>query len=215
MNAMRSKIGRLPWDVRNELNLKLLDGATGNEAMKWVNAHPAYISLGEAPVSAQNISDWRSTGFERWLKARKETDEIERLAEVAKTIADRAGGSLTAVGQRLLMSHVLDVLKAARDAKQDLDDAAIERLTKAVSALAKNENDAARLALDTQRHDLAVQNLALNRERFEVALCEKLIEAYGNEKIREIATRGDLDLTAKIALLRKHLYSDIEEGAKA
>ena len=61
--AYRSKIGCLPFVVRNELCERMLDGATGTALRRWINAHPAFRKVKAAPISAQNLTTWRSTGY--------------------------------------------------------------------------------------------------------------------------------------------------------
>ena len=85
--ARRSKIGRLPWSIRNELCERLLDGASGAEALRWLNAQPELGKAGIGTVSAQNLSAWRRTGYAAWLREREKARQVREYAETASHIA--------------------------------------------------------------------------------------------------------------------------------
>ena len=72
----RSKIGRLPFAIRNELNERIRDGAQGPELLEWLNGlketrkvlremggqrSVSERAASAAPINAQNLTDWRST----------------------------------------------------------------------------------------------------------------------------------------------------------
>lgn len=72
--AGKSKISRLPFAIREQLNTKLLDGAKGREALKWLNNLPELKANGDR-INAQNLTDWRKTGYSAWLDARQRKHE--------------------------------------------------------------------------------------------------------------------------------------------
>jgi len=82
------KIARLPAKVREELNTKLDDGQEGPALLDWLNALPeAQTSLKEnfqgAPITKQNLSEWRLGGFREWQIRRELLDQALQLAEGA------------------------------------------------------------------------------------------------------------------------------------
>jgi len=106
MSARNGKIAHLPNHVREQLNLRLLDGETGRELAAWLNALPEVQSvLGSqfngAPVSEVNLTHWRQGGYLQWLTERECFDSARALAEgdgdLAKTglSADRLFNILT------------------------------------------------------------------------------------------------------------------------
>jgi len=65
------KIARLPGLIRDELNQRLENGQEGPALLKWLNAQPfVKAALKEhfdgAPVTKQNLSEWRLGGFRAW-----------------------------------------------------------------------------------------------------------------------------------------------------
>ena len=74
----RSKIGRLPFAVRNELNERIRDGAQGAELLDWLNGLKETRKIlreqKSGPINAQNLTDWRSSGYRDWLDDQDRAD---------------------------------------------------------------------------------------------------------------------------------------------
>jgi len=86
MPTRNGKIANLPSDIREQLNLHLLDGETGRELVVWLNALPEVQSvLGSqfngAPVSEVNLTHWRQGGYLQWLTERECFDSARALAD--------------------------------------------------------------------------------------------------------------------------------------
>jgi hypothetical protein len=80
------KIGRLPKQIRDELNHRLEDGEPGGNILEWLNALPAVMAMlavgfGGGQISAQNLSNWRRGGFQHWLKQQERRNLVRELAE--------------------------------------------------------------------------------------------------------------------------------------
>ena len=74
--ALLGKIARLPADIRDEVSLRLYNGRTYPDILAWLNELPPVKEIlaarfDAAPVNTQNLSNWRATGFLRWLKPNK------------------------------------------------------------------------------------------------------------------------------------------------
>jgi hypothetical protein len=85
MRARVGKIARLPGEIRDTLNHRLHNGALGKELVAWLNALPeAQTVLAERfagrPITEDNISAWRSGGFQDW---RLEEERRVRLRELS------------------------------------------------------------------------------------------------------------------------------------
>ena len=125
----RSKIGRLPFAIRNELNERIRDGAQGAELLDWLNglketkrilremggprsgaASTSGRAASAAAINAQNLTDWRSSGYKDWLDDQKDADRIRRLAEVSQTIATAAGGNAAGVACNIATAKIMDAL---------------------------------------------------------------------------------------------------------
>lgn len=200
--AYRSKIGRLPWSVRNELCERLLDGASGSAVLRWINAHPAFKQARTPPVNAQNLSAWRQTGYAAWLRERDKARQVREYAETASHIAAAAGGDPAAVGARILAGKMLGMLEAV-DSETASDFAA------AVARLRKGESDAAKIALGREKNELARQDLALRTAAFRRATCEMFLKWYADRTAAAIADGPGTNDDKISALLA---YMDKEEA---
>lgn len=198
--AYRSKIGRLPWAVRNDLCERIRDGAPSSELLEWVNKQP--VLKGKPQINAQNITDWRGTGYADWLKASERSEHLRKYAETAQHIVSATGGDPTAVGSRILAGKLLDMLEAA-DEETAID------FANAVAKLRKGEHDAEKLKLESRKADLADENLKLEKEKFRRLTCETFLRWYENKTAAGIAA-GSGSNEDKIAALLE--YMDKEEA---
>src|SRR5271170_5584839 len=71
MSARNGKIARLPGEIRRQLNLRLEQSEPGPRLLAWLNALPEArevlaAEFDGAPISRQNLSEWRQGGFEEW-----------------------------------------------------------------------------------------------------------------------------------------------------
>lgn len=198
--AYRSKIGRLSWTLRNELCERIRDGATAAELLTWLNQHAEL--RGKAPINAQNITDWRTTGYRDWLSAHQRAHHLRQYAEAAQHIASATGGDPTAVGSRILAGRLLDMLEAA-------DEETAAGFARAVMQLRKGEHDAEKLKLEKRKADLATESLALEKEKFRRQTCEIFLKWYADKTTAAIAA-GIGSNEDKIAALLE--YMDMEEA---
>jgi len=114
MPTRNGKIANLPNDIREQLNLRLLEGETGRELAAWLNALPEVQSvLGSqfngASISEVNLTHWRQGGYLQWLTERECFDSARALDDaechLAKTgfSAERLLNVLTVRFGQLLM----------------------------------------------------------------------------------------------------------------
>src|SRR6058998_2898682 len=75
----KGKVARLPKEVRDGVNEMMLDGLTYREII---------VALGDygKDLNEQNLSNWKSGGYTRWLKSK---DRREDLLAVQEAIMDR------------------------------------------------------------------------------------------------------------------------------
>lgn len=88
MKARTGKIARLPRHIREELNVRMADGASGKSLVAWLNAQPEVREVLERdfagrPILEQNLSEWRRGGHREWCAQRELADEL-RLVEAAQ-----------------------------------------------------------------------------------------------------------------------------------
>lgn len=215
----RSKIGRLPFAVRNELNERIRDGAQGAELLDWLNGlketkkvlremgSASGRAASAAAINAQNLTDWRSSGYKDWLDDQKDADRIRRLAEVSQTIATAAGGNAAGVACNIATAKIMDALEAA-------DDDMIADLSKALVALRAGENAAQKVALAEEKNALAKEQLSLSRAKFERDTTRLFIKWAQNKDALALATDKRLGSDEKTDRLGRLMFGDLWEGAE-
>ena len=211
----RSKIGRLPFAVRNELNERIRDGAQGAELLDWLNGlketkrilremgGPRSVA---AVINAQNLTDWRSTGYKDWLEDQADADRIRRVAELSHTIATAAGGSAAGVACNIATAKIMDALQSA-------DEDQIADLSKALVALRSGENAAQKVALAEEKNALQKEQLELSRAKFERDTTRLFIKWAQNKDALSLATDKRLGSDEKTERLGRLMFGDLWEGA--
>ena len=220
--SYRSKIGRLPFAVRNELNERIRDGKSGAEILVWLNCLPAVKKvmreLKTSIVNAQNLTDWRSSGYADWLEDQKDADRIRRLAEVSQTLAAAAGGNVAGVGCSIATAKIMDALESADEEK-------IADLSTALVKLRASENAAQKVALAEEKNALAKEQLELSRAKFERQLelsrakferdTTRLFIKWAQSKdALALATDKRLGSDEKTERLGRLMFGDLWEGAE-
>ena len=215
----RSKIGRLPFAVRNELNERIRDGAQGAEILDWLNslketkkvlremgglAAPE-PSAKAGPINAQNLTDWRSTGYKDWLDDQADADRFRRLAEVSHTLATAAGGSAAGVACNIATAKIMDALEGADEDK-------IADLTRALAALRSGENAAQKVALAEEKNAIQKEQLELSRAKFERDTARLFIKWAQNRDALSIAADKRLGSDEKTERLGRLMFGDLWEG---
>ena len=207
----RSKIGRLPFAVRNELNERIRDGAQGAEILDWLNGlketKKVLREAKEAPINAQNLTDWRSTGYKDWLDDQADADRFRRLAEVSHTLATAAGGSAAGVACNIATAKIMDALEGADEDK-------IADLTRALAALRSGENAAQKVALAEEKNALAKEQLELSRAKFERDTTRLFIKWAQSKDALALATDKRLGSDEKTERLGRLMFGDLWESDK-
>src|ERR1700733_7267883 len=103
------KIARLPASVRDELNQRMENGEEGPKLLAWLNGlsevqKSLEASFDGAPVTKQNLSEWRLGGFREWQTRRELLDQASETARLADDLEVPEG--------RLLVDGVAIVLSA-------------------------------------------------------------------------------------------------------
>ena len=217
----RSKIGRLPFAVRNELNERIRDGAQGAEILDWLNslketkkvlremgglAAPE-PSAKAGPINAQNLTDWRSTGYKDWLDDQADADRFRRLAEVSHTLATAAGGSAAGVACNIATAKIMDALEGADEDK-------IADLTRALAALRSGENAAQKVALAEEKNAIQKEQLSLSRAKFERDTTRLFIKWAQSKDALALATDKRLGSDEKTERLGRLMFGDLWESDK-
>jgi hypothetical protein len=75
MNLRNGKIAHLPRSIRDLLNERLDRSQPASQILPWLNAleevqETIKDDFDGAPISEQNLSQWRQGGFQEWLVRR-------------------------------------------------------------------------------------------------------------------------------------------------
>jgi hypothetical protein len=157
----RGKIARLPASLRHQVNLRLENNQPAPTLLAWLNALPETklvlnSQFGGAPVSPQNLSEWRQSGLRQWLLLQELRDHAAQFQEGAaalqaqcepQTLADNLAAVLAARYAALLQTWDGEITPAF-EAKIRL----LRGLTHDITQLQKSLHRAAQ-----QRRDLARQ----------------------------------------------------------
>ena len=213
----RSKIGRLPFAIRNELNERIRDGAQGSDLLIWLNGLKETRkilremggpgSVPAAAINAQNLTDWRSTGYKDWLEDQNDADRIRRLAEVSQTLATAAGGNVAGVGCSIATAKIMDALESADDDK-------IADLSTALVKLRASENAAQKVALAEEKNAIQKEQLELSRAKFERDTTRLFVKWAQNRDALSIAADKRLGSDEKTERLGRLMFGDLWESDK-
>ena len=206
----RSKIGRLPFAIRNELNERIRDGAGGSEILAWLNGLPStrkiIRELKSGDINAQNLTDWRSSGYRDWLEDQCQADRIRRLAEISQTLASAAGGNAAGVGCNIATAKIMDALESA-------DEEQVADLAKALVQLRAGENAAQKVALAEEKNAIQKEQRELSRAKFERDTARLFVKWAQNKDALSIATDRKLGGDEKTERLGRLMFGDLWEGA--
>ena len=207
----RSKIGRLPFAVRNELNERIRDGAQGAEILDWLNGLKETRKIlreqKSGLINAQNLTDWRSSGYRDWLDDQDRADRIRRLAEVSQTLATAAGGNAAGVGCNIATAKIMDILEAA-------DEDQVADLATALVKLRASENAAQKVALAEEKNAIQKEQLELSRAKFERDTTRLFIKWAQSKDALALATDKRLGSDEKTERLGRLMFGDLWESDK-
>jgi hypothetical protein len=207
------KIARLPRYIREELNARLREGEQGKQLVQWLNAlKPVQEILSDqfhsSPISEQNLSEWKQGGFQDWLRHQDSLEWVKRLQEESGELAEEVG--LLPLSDRLSPSVALAfgrllATAAAGDLKDTKCRDDLIALARELSALRKDDHEAARLQMEIERY----QREQAAREAREDAAAIYAEEWGGLNRFVKALTREKLlrDLT-------KHLPEEAAEQVR-
>ena len=108
--AFTSKIGRLPEAVRLELNERLQDSVPAREILDWLNALPEAQAVmasqfGGTPVTEDNVSRWRQTGYAAWQAGTATLESLRQLSLFTSGMDDAFQADLNGKLSILMMAR--------------------------------------------------------------------------------------------------------------
>lgn len=83
--ARNGKIARLPAEIREFVNQQIYEGEFYSEIIA------ALKGLGYPGIRPQNLSEWRKGGFQDWLRAQRDVEDLKLDREALLDIANKPG----------------------------------------------------------------------------------------------------------------------------
>ena len=159
-HARTGKIARLPLEIREELNKRLLNGQEGRPLVDWLNGHPAVQAVMAAHfqgslIREQNLSEWRKGGHQDWKRDQEAHLQVSSFLERVGGMQEVAKDGLT--NQLALFLSARMVLEFQRlDRLPDGDEKSKiwRELTACLVALRRGDLEMERLRLQRERYGL-------------------------------------------------------------
>lgn len=204
--ARQGKIARLPATLKSEVNRRLFDGESAAVILPWLNNQPGAIKVWEAyfegvPASPQNLSEWRLGGHKEWIAQRERVENLKEISAYSIDLVKASGGNISDGASAIAAGQLLEALEnignlavtgGSDDAEAD-PFKGLAAVTNAIATLRKGDRDKETstrkdetLALNKERHSLAKQQAALDREKFERLTVAKFMEFARKPEIQAV-----------------------------
>jgi hypothetical protein len=216
--SAKGKIGRLPFSIRQQLNVRMRDGEADVEILPWLNSLPEVAAAlkdsrfggskktGSA-ITAQNLSEYRARGYQAWQEGQDKVERIKALSEFSFRLAEASGGNVSKSAVSIAAGRMMEALETATD-----DD--LMNMSKALTGLSMAESTALRAQVDQGRLGIQKDTLALEQQKFQRTTSELFLKWYGNKKADEIVTgKGNKD--NKIEQIRQLMFGEITNAPVA
>jgi len=212
-HASIGKIARLPADIRQELNQRLLNGKTGPEILPWLNALPAVKEVLTAhfdavPIGPRNLSLWRKNSYPLWLAEQKKLSDMQNLGQYATGMAEAAGGSISRGAAAVASGRILQFLDKNPGADTDPED--LVKFGTVAARLLRGEQNSVRLKIAHERLRQRDQQLRLIRDRDQrdtVAVMQRVLNDAQSKAIQE----APISNAEKIELLGRRHFGHLWE----
>jgi len=159
------KIARLPQDIREELNERILNGQTAEQLLDWLHADDRVWEMLEAQgfdvITDGNISEWKAGGYQAWLENKEARELVVELALKSRdlgeeTLAENLG---QCVGN-LLMVEFIKMMKILVQKEEDVPKrwAQLERVNRELARLRGSNAKDVWAGIQQKRSDWAAED---------------------------------------------------------
>lgn len=231
--ARQGKIARLPANIREELNRRLMDGESARKIMDWINALPRVQEILKEDfeglyINDANLSDWRKGGFLEWEKQRGRIDRTKELARYAAE-QSKAGGQSIADGAAAIASgKLLELLELVDETIEETSNnehptsniqskpaaEQIAAIAYALSALRTTEQNDVKLKLQGKALKQKDRVIELDEQKFRRSTAEIALKVLADDRAKAIEG-GPGANTEKIEAMGKHLFGDLWQAKPA
>jgi len=170
----RGKIARLPQTIREQINLRLQNGAEGKEIADWLNTLPEVTAQMTAefdgqPISDVNLSNWKLGGYRDWEAQQEALEAVRRFGADAVQLsqalpADQLSQAVPGaqLGDHLALCLTARIAVALQQPPEGGEDPAgqLERLRQLrteLVALRKGDHHAQWLQIERGKLDLQIK----------------------------------------------------------
>ena len=202
--ARTGKIARLPFAIREELNMRLRDNESGQTILEWLNG---LEQCQDAPINDANLSLWRQGGFAEWLEDQDRVHKIEKLSNLSLRLAKASGGNLSEGLLAIAAGKLQEALEAGCEVEIDeasgkevISGVSVDKLTAAVAKIRAMELEAQKLEVKKVEVEQKGESIALEKAKFQRSTAELFIDYCEDERAKEIALGSETKDT-KVAKL--------------
>jgi hypothetical protein len=226
MDTRLGKVARLPYAIREEVNLRLLDRQTASKILPWLNSLPEVKAIIEEDfegllINDENLSRWRTGGFQEWLKKRDRVQETQELARWSAQLGKAAGGDMGIGSSAIISGGIMEVLERLREMLKPVEGEsaedggkklagmaeALNGLALSVARLRKGDHSAAQLQLMRERLDQTGEELKLAQQKFQRETCALFLKWSRDERAKTILS-GEESNDVKTEQLGQLIFQD-------
>lgn len=205
--GLTGKIARLPYLLRERLNHRLLNGQPAAVILPWLNGKAAVQEIlaaqfAGAPINAQNLSHWRRTAYQQWLKDNAPILKIRNHSRYARKMS-RADVGLIQGATAIAADKLLEFILSPAAENISLDD--LVKLSNAIKPLINADHTRTRLKYGKTRLELEDERLTIfwdRLQRDQTAIAQRVLTDDHAKAIQ--ASR--LDNSLKIELLGSRMF---------
>ena len=183
----KSKIARLPREIRDQLNRRLDDGEVQTNLVEWLNSLEQvqavlHAEFDDRPINEQNLSEWKQGGFLDWQLQQDavefvrqmddDADELEQACKIPLTdVLARQMAARCVISAQTLRQHSMREPNAAEDPEAgERDYKRLRELCCDIVALRKGDQIAEGLRIEGERLELK----RLNKYEFLISQSMKI-----------------------------------------
>ena len=211
--ALLGKIARLPAEIREEVCLRMHNGKTNLDIAAWLNElRPVKEILAalfnSVPINHQNISNWRTTGFKRWLAHQEKIGSMKEIAKEANDFAQAGGNNIARGAAAFASGKIMTFLKEIPD--KDATPEELINLATTAANLLKGEHNSMRLTIAHERLRQHERRLILIRDKQQRDVVAIAFRVLGDARAKA-AYDAPISNAEKIELIGLAIYGELWE----
>ena len=211
--ALMGKIARLPKAIREQVNRRLEDGQPTSVMVPWLNELPAVKKVmatyfGGAEINHRNISNWRATGYKRWVERQEILAEVKELAEEAADINATSADGLMRMTATLACTKLLQLLRGEKTSASD-----VVKIGFAIAALNNVELSRVRAEHEERRLEQKDELVTLAWDKH-LRDCAAIALRVLNDAQAKAVQQAPINNEAKIELIGRRMFGKLWRGRK-